>query len=389
VNVGFAALTMNRDLGISDSAYGLAAGVFFAGYLLLSVPSNLMLARLGASRWISIIMIAWGIVSSMQAFVRGPTSYTIVRFLIGAAEAGFFPGIIVYISTWLPRSRRTGIMGFFTVSIPLAAIVGAPLSTRLMEFGGSFGMKGWQWLFLLEGLPAIVLGLAVPRLLAAGPEDVHWLGPREKIALLGAIYLEEGRRQVDEKRLHVRFKNVMCLAILPAATYFLLMSGLYTLSFWIPRILQGTGLNLPQIGGATSLIFAFGGVTLVIWSRFADRSPSPRDHLMAVFALAGIGFALATMTTPLIAVIGLGLAAAGVLAGMPIFWGSVPTGCGSERAVIVASINAIGNIGGLLGPYLMGIFVAKTHRFVLALMLTVVEMILGILICVLARKYSA
>jgi ACS family tartrate transporter-like MFS transporter len=261
------------------------------------------------------------------------------------------------------------------------------MSTRLMEFGGSFGMRGWQWLFLLEGLPAIVLGLAVPRLLASGPEDVLWLGPREKIALLGAIYLEEAKRQVDEKPLHDRFKNILHLVMLPAAAYFLLMSGLYTLSFWIPRILQSTGLSLPEIGWATSLIFAFGGVTLVVWSRFADQSPSPRYHLMSAFALAGIGFALATKTHPLMAVAGLGLASAGVLTGMPIFWGSVPTGCGSERAVIVASINAIGNVGGLLGPYLMGLFLAKTHRFTLALMLTAAEMILAIPICALSRKY--
>jgi ACS family tartrate transporter-like MFS transporter len=191
VNVGFASLTMNRDLGISDSAYGLAAGVFFAGYLLFSVPSNIMLARLGAGRWIGTIMVVWGVVSSMQAFVHNATTYTIARFLIGAAEAGFFPGIILYITMWLPRSRRTSVMGLFTVSIPLAAIIGAPISTHLMELAGRYCMRGWQWLFLLEGLPAVLLGLAVPRLLASGPENVLWLSPREKIDLLGAIDSEE------------------------------------------------------------------------------------------------------------------------------------------------------------------------------------------------------
>jgi ACS family tartrate transporter-like MFS transporter len=389
VNVGFASLTMNRDLGISDSAYGLAAGVFFAGYLLFSVPSNLMLARLGAGRWIGTIMVVWGIVSSMQAFVHNATSYTIARFLIGAAEAGFFPGIILYITMWLPRSRRTSVMGLFTVSIPLAAIIGAPVSTHLMELAGRFGMRGWQWLFLLEGLPAVLLGLAVPRLLASGPEDVPWLSPREKIDLLGAIYSEENAGRTAGATSASRPWKILRLAAVPAATYFMLMSGLYTLSFWIPRILQSLGLSLGTIGWTTSLIFTFGGVALVLWSRYAERSLSSRYHLMTAFTLAATGFALASTRMTFLAEAGLALAAASVLAGMPIFWGSVRSGSAGERAVVVATVNAIGNIGGLLGPYLIGLLAAKTHRFDLALMVTAAGMILGAFTCVLGRKSMA
>jgi ACS family tartrate transporter-like MFS transporter len=388
VNVGFASLTMNRDLGISDSAYGLAAGVFFAGYLLFSVPSNLMLARLGAGRWIGAIMVVWGIVSSMQAFVHSATSYTIARFLIGAAEAGFFPGIILYISMWLPRSRRTSVMGFFTVSIPLASIIGAPISTRLMELAGLYGLRGWQWLFLLEGLPAVLLGLAVPRLLASGPEDVLWLAPREKVALLSAIYREDNQRQDTGKRSGGLLTQTLRLAALPSATYFLLMSGLYTLSFWIPRILQNFELSFREIGWTTSLIFAVGGTALIVWSLYANRSSRPQYHLAAAFALAGVGFALAATRTTFLAEAGLAMAASGVLAGMPIFWGSVRSGSGSERAVVIATINAIGNIGGLLGPYLIGLFVAKTHHFSLALTVTAAGMMVGMFTCVFRRDSS-
>jgi len=386
VNVGFASLTMNRDLGITESAYGFAAGVFFAGYLVFSVPSSLMLARLGAPRWIGAIMVVWGIASSTQALVHGPASYTLARFLIGAAEAGFFPGIILYLSTWLPRSRRTGVMGLFTVSIPLATIIGAPVSTHLMQLDGLFGLRGWQWLFLLEGLPAVLLGLVVPRLLASGPQRVPWLSLEEKTHLLNAIALEDSAQPRSPTPTHVGFSSMVRIAGLSAATYFLLMVGLYTLSFWIPRILQVTGMPLLQIGWITALIYAIGGTALVVLSRFADKSSSPHRHLLAAFTLASVGFLLAATGAKLVAELGLILAASGILAGMPIFWGSAPLGDEKQRPIIIASINAVGNLGGLIGPYIVGLLVTKSHSFSLGLLATAAMSTLGIVLCAVLKR---
>lgn len=245
VNVGFASLSMNRDLGISDSTYGFAAGIFFLGYLLFAVPSNYALVRVGALRWIAALMVAWGLVSGGMAFVHGAGMYIVLRFLLGAAEAGFFPGLVYYLTGWLPGSARAGIMALFYFAIPLSSVVGSPISAALMRLNGWHGLAGWQWLFLLEALPAVVLGCAVPWLLYAGLDEVPWLTPEQKIRLRSAIESEAAKPEVTP------FRGAPTSAIAGlvafAAAYFMLMVGLYQLGFWTPRLLTSHGLTLSTL----------------------------------------------------------------------------------------------------------------------------------------------
>ncbi len=381
INISFAALTMNRDLGIDDRLYGLAAGIFFVGYLLFAVPSNVLMLRFGARRWISFLMVAWGVCSGMLAFVHSANGYVALRFLVGAAEAGFFPGVIFYLTTWLPGSARAGIVALFTFSIPVSATVGAPISSWILRTNGTAGLAGWQWLFLLEALPAVLLGLAVPWILESAPDEVGWISKAEKAALRLA-FEEEFRQSEASEDAHTKAgaqasassrPGVFSITlIMPSAIYFTLMIGLYALGFWIPKLLQGYGVRSAWLGWETAVPFAFGAIGMLLWSAHSDKRKERRIHLSASLLSASLGI-LVTAIAPsaAVAIAGLSIAAIGVFASMPVFWAQCSQQLAARRlATSIAVINSVGNLGGFLGPYASGWLLHKTGRFGAALFAT-------------------
>ena len=380
VNISFAALTMNRDLHIEAGLFGLAAGMFFLGYFFFEVPSNLVLLRVGARRWIMVLMVLWGILSVATAFVPGPGSYIVLRFLLGSAEAGFYPGVILYLTFWLPPSVRSSIMAMFVAAIPLSNLIGAPISAQILLLNNQLGLKGWQWLFLMEGSPAILLGALVLFLLPDRPADVRWLTPQEKDILSCDLAAAESAHPQAHSLLGV-------FTAAPAvygwsAAYFCLMLGLYGLGFWIPTVLASHGLGLRTLGWASALPYLAAVVGMVLWSRSSDRAAERRRHLAGAYVAASAGFLLAAFApTATTAVAGFALAAVGVLAAMPIFWSaSTVELAGPTVAAHIAVINSIGNLGGFCGPVLMGWLRQLTHHYVAGLAAIALGLVLGALI---------
>ena len=363
VNLSYAALTMNQDLGISARMFGLGSGIFFVGYLLLEVPSNLALRRFGARRWIARIMISWGVVSAMMALTRGPASYLALRFLLGVTEAGFFPGIILYLTYWLPAAQRTRLNALFLLAIPVSSVIGSPLSTSVLELNRSLGLAGWQWLFLLEGLPAVVLGLMVLRLLPDGPEQARFLTGEEK-QRVRRMLAQEQAASPPHNSLRQALMNRGVLAL--SAVYFGLMIGLYGLGFWIPKMLTHLGLSLRMAGWTTVLPYAFGAALMWLWNRRANsvREQVWRLVIAGIVAAAGVGMA-ALAHHIVLAVAGFSLGAGGVFAAMPVFWTLASRGLEGEAAAGgIALINSLGNLGGFVGPFLMGWLRQSTGAYV-------------------------
>ena len=376
VNVGFASLSMNRDLGISEATYGLAAGVFFIGYLLFAVPANYVLLRVGTPRWIAVLMVSWGIVSGGLAFVHSAPMYIALRFLLGAAEAGFFPGIVYYLTQWLPGSARAGILALFYFAIPLSSVVGSPVSAALMRLNGFHGLAGWQWLFLLEALPAVALGCAVPWLLHADIGSAKWLAPGEKVALQGAI---EAEATQPESTITENSRFGTSSLVLAALAYFTLMVGLYELGFWTPRLLSSHGVLLASLGWVNALPYAAGGLAMLLWGRWSDVRKERRWTLSASFTAAAIGFSCTALAASApAAVIALSVAAFGVFASMPVFWAAcsqrMPVGM---AALGIAAINSIGNVGGFLGPYATGWLLGRTHSYSAGLLASAATLLCG------------
>jgi ACS family tartrate transporter-like MFS transporter len=378
VNISFAALTMNRDLGIGDSLFGLAAGIFFLGYFLFEVPSNLILERLGARRWIMILMIVWGITSVATAFVRGPHIYILLRFLLGLAESGFFPGIILYLTFWFPASVRSSIMALFATAIPLSNLIGAPISAQILALGNFGGLRSWQWLFILEGSPAILLGALVFFLLPDRPQDVAWLSAEEKAVLNGELEVGTPQPAHQLSFFHAFLTRPVIYAW--SLAYFLLALGLYGLGFWIPKVLVSHGLTLKSTGWATAAPYLVAVVGMVLWTRqadrdlarTADREGGRRMNLALAYLAAGAGFAIAGLApSAVIAIAGFSLAAVGILTSMPLFWSSCTLRlAGPMVAAFIALINAIGNLGGFAGPVAMGWLRETTHSYALGLCAT-------------------
>lgn len=368
VNISFAALTMNRDLGIGESLFGLAAGVFFLGYFFFEVPSNLMLLRTGARRWIMLLMIVWGIVSVATAFVPGPTLYIVLRFLLGSAEAGFYPGVILYLTFWLPPSVRSSVMALFVTAIPLSNIVGAPISAQILQLDHIAGFKGWQWLFILEGSPAILLGLCVLFLLPDHPDHVAWLTAEEKQTLARDL---SATAPVHHAKAHSLFDAFTAQPIVYgwSLAYFCLMLGLYGLGFWIPTVLASRGIALTHLGWAAALPYLAAVVGMILWSRNSDRRRERRLHLAVAYVLGAIGFLLAAFAPSApIAILGFTLAAIGILSAMPVFWSSSTLALtGPMVAAHIAVINSIGNLGGFFGPLVMGWLRQTTHNYIAGL----------------------
>jgi MFS transporter, ACS family, tartrate transporter len=362
VNVGFAALTMNADLGLSSAAYGLGAGLFFIGYFFFEVPSNLILHRVGARLWLARIMITWGLVASATAFVQGQLSFYVVRVLLGVAEAGFFPGVLLYLTYWFPRPQRARIVALTFLAVPLASVIGSPLSTLLIKHGrGLFGLDaGWRAMFFLEGLPAIVLGIAVLVVLPSRPRSARWLTEAESTALERHLATEDAQEVGAEVPSRRALTDPRVLAL--SLVYFGIVFGLYVLAFFLPQVISGfqeqfgTTFSLVQVGLVTAIPYAFAAVAMVLWARHSDRTGERAWHVAGPAFLGAVAIAAALyMSSPLLVMVCITVCAVGVYAAIPVFW-QLPTRLlsGVGAAAGIALINSFGNLSGFLAPYLTG-----------------------------------
>jgi sugar phosphate permease len=366
IAIGFAALQMNQDIGISNTQLGLAAGFFFISYTLCEVPSNLALYRFGARRWIARIMISWGIVSMFMAFVTGPTSLYTVRFLLGVAEAGFFPGIAYFLSAWFPREYRTRMLAWFLVGIPGSSLVGGPLCSLLLQLDGVFGLAGWKWLFIMVSLPCVVLGFFVLKLLSDRPEDAAWLTREEKTALLGMLASETHDRPKSTLAGALTDRRVLILALVQ----FGFTLGSYGIGIWMPLILKGFALSNLAIGFLTVIPYLFAILGMLAWAWYADRTGQKILNLAAACLLGTIGLGAYLFVDSLgFSLFCLTLSLIGVTAARGIFW-SIPPRLltGVAAAGGIAFINTVGTAGGFAGPYMMGVLRDRTGGFDLGIM---------------------
>jgi ACS family tartrate transporter-like MFS transporter len=361
VNVGFAALTMNSDLGFSAAVFGTGAGVFFLGYVLCGVPSNLLLHRFGARRWIATTMVVWGVISASMAFVRSPGEFYFLRLVLGMAEAGFFPGMILYLTYWFAEDQRARILGAFMVALPLSSAVGAPISGSLLGLH-ALGLHGWQWLFLSEGIPAAVAGALVLKILADRPAQARWLTAEERAALVQHTQAPDTttRRTSIVTDLYQPTVWVLC------AAYFALLLALYSYSIWLPQVIQGLArFSYRQIGFLAMLPNLAAATLLYPWSRHSDATGERRWHVAIPLLLAAVGLASAAcVREPAVCIAALTLAAVGIYCSLPGFW-SLPAKrlTGASAATAIALVNSIGNLGGYVGPTAVGYLKQVTEGY--------------------------
>lgn len=355
VNIGFAQLQMKGDLGFSDAVYGLGAGIFFLGYFVFEVPSNLILHRVGARVWIARIMITWGIISAATLFVRTPIEFYVMRFLLGLAEAGFFPGIILYLTYWYPAARRSQMTAWFMSAVPLSGLIGGPVSGWILHhFHGQHGWAGWQWLFLLEGLPAVVLGVVVLLWLDDGISSARWLDAEEKARLQAALDRESGSKPAHAAWQGLANPRVWLMALI----YFSVVIGLYGLSFWLPLLIKSTGVTDPLvIGWLVAIPYAVSVVAMIVVGWHSDRRGERRWHVAIPALVGALGLALSTFWggSTALAMVALTLATVGVMVVLPLFW-ALPNAflSGAAAAAGIALINALGNLAGFFGPSIIG-----------------------------------
>ncbi|MBB6310011.1 MFS transporter [Xanthobacter tagetidis] len=364
VNVGFAALTMNADLGFSPEVFGWGAGIFFIGYFLFEVPSNLALEKVGARLWICRIMLTWGLISAGTAFVTGPTSFFVMRFLLGAAEAGFLPGMILYLGYWFPLALRARYIALFMAAVPIASAVGAPLSAFIMESHGLLGLAGWQWLFIVEGLPAVLLAFAVLVLLPNGPGEVRWLTAQEKRTI--AVRLAADHAGHDGAAHHalwpaLRDRRVLMLCLI----YFGLVVGLYGIGLWLPQIVREMGYSVRQVGYVLIVPYALSALAMLAWGRHSDATGERVLHVAAAGFLGAAGLVASVHApTHLLAIAAVTCASVGLYAALAPFWSVPPLFLrGTAAAAGIALINSVGNLGGFVGPYAVGFIKQHTDRF--------------------------
>jgi MFS transporter, ACS family, tartrate transporter len=355
INIGFAALTMNKDLGFSATVFGWGAGIFYLGYCLFEVPSNIALERFGARIWIARIMITWGLLSAGMAFVTGETSLFIVRALLGAAEAGFFPGMILFFTYWFPPAHRGRVVGLFMTAIPVSIALGGPVSTSLLELDGLLGLAGWRWLFIGEAVPAVVLGVAILLFLSNRPADAKWLEPHERAWLLAELQAE--RRAVEQARVYTVFQSMLDWRVLAlSAIYFGIATGSVGLVIFLPQIVKQLGVSNLMTGFVTAIPYVVGTVGMIIWGHVTDRLKERRWNLFFACFTAAIGLIVAGMLTGSFwALAGMAAATVGFYGMKTPFWPLPSTFLtGTAAAAAIALINSIGNIGGFVGPIVVG-----------------------------------
>jgi ACS family tartrate transporter-like MFS transporter len=391
VNIGFAALQMNQELGFSPGLYGLGAGIFFLGYVSFEIPSNLILARIGARTWIARIMITWGLIACAMMLIRGPVSLVGLRFLLGVAEAGFFPGMIYYLTLWYPEAERARAVARFMLAIPLSGVVGGPVSGALLGLHGALGLSGWQWLFLLEGIPAVLLGLVVLRVLPDGPEDARWLTPAEREVLrrrLGSERDARERRHGLGVRQALRHPTVWQLAVL------LLLAnafGVYVLGLWLPQIVRDvSGLGPFGVGVLSAIPNLVAAGAMVLVGAHSDRTGERLGHIAAAAAAGALGLAASAYlhsTVPVM--LALSLAAAGLLSSHGPIWPLPATFLtGSAAAGGIAVMTTLANLGGFLGPYAVGVLKERSGSFQSGLLLLALISLAGAALALRLRRSS-
>jgi MFS transporter, ACS family, tartrate transporter len=391
VNVGFAALAMNADLGFDSAVFGLGAGIFFIGYFIFEVPSNLVLERLGARVWIARIMFSWGLISAATALVWNDTSFYIARFLLGAAEAGFFPGVVLYLTYWFAAEHRAKMVGLFMAAVPISGIIGSPLSGWLLGLEGSLGLHGWQWLFILEGLPSMILSVLVWRCLTDQPSEARWLAAAERELLETTLERERTHRETVRKyRLGEALTNgrVLLLGLL----YFGLVTGLYGVTFWLPQIVKGFGgLSNFEVGLVAALPTLASAVAMVAWTRHSDQTRERPWHVALPAFMGCLGLtASAYVSDPILSTIALSVALIGIYAAIATSW-TLPTAflTGTAAAGGLALINSIGNLGGFAGPYFVGWIKNATGAYSFALLVIGIGLALSGLIALAMRQAVA
>jgi len=351
VNVGFAKLQMAKDLGLSDAAYAAGAGIFFIGYFFFEVPSNVCLRKFGARMWITRIMVTWGVVSSCMMFVSSEWSFYVMRFVLGLAEAGFFPGVIFYLTLWYPSRQRSSRTAWFVAAIPLAGVIGNPISGTIMDlFSGALGVAGWQWLFLMEGIPSILVGVWVMFYLDSSIQEAKWLNDEEKALLAANLDAEEKHK--GEHRLIDAFKSGKVYAL--CAIYFTLMIGLYGIAFWLPTIIKAFGLKgYLEVGMVSAIPYGVATVGMLLLSRHSDHTGERRWHYILNVSAGALGLVMAGVFAgnPVLSTLFLSVAALGVIGSMPLFW-PIPSAflTGTAAAAGIGIVNSVGNLGGYVGP---------------------------------------
>jgi len=390
VNVSFAALTMNKDLGLSASAYGLGAGIFFLAYGVFEVPSNLLLAHFGARRWIARIMVSWGIVSGAMAFVGNETWFYVVRFLLGAAEAGFFPGMIFYLTLWFPAAYRARVIGYFMAAIPLSTVIGAPVSSAMLGLDGILRMHGWQWLFILEAAPALLLSVVVLFFLTDRPADAGWLSEDERRWLTDRLAIEERQREAARHYSVLQaLLNPRVLAL--SLVYFGAVAANYGLSFFLPQIVKAFGMSNLETGFVAAIPYAVGVVGIVWWGRHSDAKLERRFHTGFAIFVAAAGLTVAAfLNDPTAKMVAFSVAGFGIFGCLPVFW-TLPTAflSGAAAAGGIAIINSIGNLAGFVGPSVMGMIKDSTGSFTDGLLVLAGVAVVAVLIVLLLPHETA
>jgi MFS family permease len=369
VNVGFAALTMNKSLGFSAEIFGIGSGIFFVGYFLFEIPSNLIMEKAGARKWIARILLTWGLISGATAFVTGTWSFLGIRFLLGLAEAGFYPGIILYLTWWFPSSYRSRIIGLFMTAIPISIVTGSLVSGQIMRLGPWGGLQDWQWLFVLEAVPAIVLSIVVLVYLTDTPAQAKWLRPDQREWLAGRLAAERDQKESIRNyslKETMRHPRVWLLTLV----YFGQNVSGYGLVIFLPQIVRRFGVGVGMNGLISALPYAAAAVAMVLWGMHSDRTGERPLHTAAACFLNFAGLALCVLTNdPILLMIAIILAQMGNSSIAPTFW-SLPTAMlsGTAAAGGIALINAVGNLGGFLGPYMMGSIQDATGSFTIGLL---------------------
>ncbi len=384
VNAGFAALTMNKDLGFSPSVFGLGAGIFFAGYLLFQIPSNVILERIGARVSVCCIMAIWGAISAATAFVHTPRDFYVLRFLLGVAEAGFFPGMIFYLTLWFPRADRARFTAAFTCAIPLSGIVGGPVSTFILQMSGVLGLHGWQWLFLIEGAPACLLAFAVLRFLPDTPAQADWLSAAEKKAIAANL---SGEGTAEDGALWEALRDPRVLAIALAGLG--RGAALYGATLWLPQIVQAMGFSNLLVGFIVTIPYLASVIAIVLWGYSSDRSGDRIWHVALPTLLAAAGFAGASLLQNDMLVLGcLTFAMVGLLAAAsPHFVLASSFLRGTAAAGSIALLNSGTSLGGFVGPYLIGVLKEQTGTYAVAMAVLALGLLLAALIVLAVGRF--
>jgi ACS family tartrate transporter-like MFS transporter len=368
VNIGFAGLTMNKDLGFSSAVFGFGGGIFFLGYFLFEVPSNVILEKVGARTWIARILVTWGIISGCTALVVGEYSFFSIRFLLGLAEAGFFPGIILYLTWWFPSFYRSRITAIFMAAIPISNILGSLVSGELLNLHGFLGLTGWQWLFIVEAAPAVVLGIVFYFVMTDRPEHADWLEPAQREWLIGRLAAERAQREAIRHYSlgeALRNKRVLLLSLVYFGGTF---SG-YGIVLFQPQIVRKLAEGFGTIGLINAIPYVFGACAMILWGRHSDHTGERVGHTAIGYSVGAAGLiACGLMIDPIMTMTMLVVASIGSSSTGPCFW-SLPTAMlsGTAAAGGIALINALGNLGGFFGPYIFGLVRDATGNFTLAL----------------------